>query len=258
LCLLSAILLGEMSRNVALALAEEEALDETLEMEQKHLQTRITSRTRGLQASTEVSRRISTILDTRELTETVVQQIQQAFNYYHVQLYQFTPDKQYLILTAATGTAGQELRRRKHRLATWRGLVGLAGGSGEPQLVDNVHNNPNWLPNELLTETVAELAVPILSGSEIIGVLDIQHNTLGNLDEDSIYVMQTIASQIAVAFQNALLYEQVEAQAQREELLEHISQRIRTATSTEEALKVAAIELTQALNLKRTEIKLGL
>lgn len=258
LCFLSAILLGEMSSNVAQALVEEQALDQTLEREQTHLQNRIANRTRGLQASTEVSRRISTILDTRELTETVVQQIQQAFNYYHVQLYQFTPDKQYLVLTAATGTAGQELRRRKHRLATWRGLVGLAGGSGEPQLVIDVRNDPNWLPNELLTETVAELAVPILSGSEIIGVLDIQHNTADSLDEDSIYVMQTIASQIAVAFQNAELYEQAERQAEREELLEHISQKIRAATTTEDVLKAAATELTQALQLKQAKIELKL
>lgn len=258
LAVLSAILLGEMSSNVAYALQTEEMLDQQLESEQNLLQTRIINRTRGLQASTEVSRRISTILDSSELAETVVQQIQQVFGYYHVQLYEFTPDKQYLKLTAATGTAGQEMLAHNHRLATWRGLVGQAGGSAEPQLVTNVQESHEWLPNPLLPDTVAELAVPVQSGDDTLGVLDIQHHEPGLLDEDTVYVMQTIASQVAVAFQNATLYEQVEAQARREKLLEHISQQIRTAASTEEALRVATTELAQALNLKRTEIKLGL
>lgn len=258
LCLLSTILLGEMSSNVAEALRVEEQLDRTLESEQIYLQTRIDKRTRGLQASTEVSRHISVILDSQQLAETVVQQIQRVFNYYHVQMYEFNADKQYLNLIAATGNAGAELRQRKHRLAAWRGLVGQAGGHGQPQLAIDTEGNSNWLPNPLLPETVAELAVPIFSGDEVIGVLDIQHNDRDSLDEETVYVMQTIASQVAVALQNAALYEQVETEAQQEAMLEQIGQKIRETTSTEEALRVAATELALALNLKRTHIKLGL
>ena len=258
LCLLATILLGEMSSNVAEALHAEEQIDRDLRSEQINLQERIAKRTRGLQASTEVSRRISVILDSQQLAETVVQQIQQAFSYYHVQLYQFDTSKQYLKLIAATGTIGEKMLQENYRQATWRGLIGQAGGSGEPQLAANIENNSQWLSNPLLSETVAELAVPIFSGNETIGVLDIQHNTLHSLDEETVYVMQTIASQIAVALQNASLYEQVEAQARQEELLEQIGKKIRNTSATEDALRVAATELALALNLKRTHIELGL
>jgi putative methionine-R-sulfoxide reductase with GAF domain len=258
LCLLSAILLSEMSSNVASAMEEEATLDRTLQQEQIILQARIQARTRGLQASTEVSRRISTILDTKELADTVVQQIQLAFGYYNVQLYTFDREKQYLNLVAATGSVGQEMLKNKHRQATWRGVIGQAGGSGQPQLVVNIANNPHWLPNPLLPDTVTELAVPILSGAEIIGVLDVQHNVPQSLDEDTVYTMQTISSQIAVAFQNAALYEQAEAQARREELLATISEKIQRASSTEEALQVTAQTLTETLKLRRTAIELGL
>jgi GAF domain-containing protein len=88
--------------------------------------------------------------------------------------------------------------------------------------------------------------------------LDVQHNVPQSLDEDTVYTMQTIASQIAVAFQNAALYEQAEAQARREELLATISEKIQRASSTEEALQVTAQTLTETLKLRRTAIELGL
>jgi GAF domain-containing protein len=258
LCMLSTTLLGELSANVGQALYAEAELDKALEQEQSLLQTRIANRTRGLQASTEVSRRISTILNSQELAETVVAQIKSGFSFYHVQLYQFDAEKQYLYLIAATGTAGEKLRQQRHRLAIWRGLVGHAGGSGEPVLVENVQENSDWVYNPDLPDTVSEVAIPVKSADEIIGVLDIQHNEEGRLDEDTVYVLQTIASQVAVSFQNADLYEQAEAQAQREALLDQISQKIQLATATDEVLRIATTELAQALNLKKAEIKLGL
>src|SRR6185503_20209515 len=62
--------------------------------------------------------------------------------------------------------------------------------------------------NEFLPDTRAELAIPLRVGDTIIGALDVQSKIRDTFEEDQLNVLQTMADQIAVAIQNALLYEE--------------------------------------------------
>jgi GAF domain-containing protein len=62
--------------------------------------------------------------------------------------------------------------------------------------------------NEFLPETLAELAIPLRVGETVIGALDVQSPIRDAFDDDQIAVLQTMADQIAVAIQNALLYQE--------------------------------------------------
>jgi GAF domain-containing protein len=114
-----------------------------------------------------------------------------------------------------------------HSLRQDQGLVGQAATTKEPVLISDVTQDANWLPNPLLPDTKAETAVPIIYGSTLLGVLDVQHNIVGGLTEEDVELLQSIAAQVAVALRNARLYEQSQQRAVQESIANQISLRIK-------------------------------
>jgi putative methionine-R-sulfoxide reductase with GAF domain len=220
------------------------------------LEQRVNERTRALRASIDVARHLSTILERDPLIDAVVHEVQAAFDYYHVHIYLFDDDQQHLKLVGGTGEAAQKMMSRGHRLALGQGLVGKAASENAIILSPNVREDKTWLPNPLLPETRAEIAVPIALAGTVIGVLDVQHHVANGLSATDSDLLQSVANQVATAFNNARIYEQVQRQAEREQLINRISQQIQQATSVEAVLQIATQELGEALDVERASIHL--
>lgn len=214
------------------------------------------SRATQLELIVRIVRRVSAILDRRELVGSVVDIIGETLDYYHVHVYLFDEQKRFLVLNAGTGEAGLKMALQGHRIALGKGLVGRAAESNLPVVVPDVSRDRGWLPNPLLPDTRAEVAVPIRRGERVLGVLDVQHDVTGALGHGDAEVLQTIADQVAVALENAELYEQVQHRVDQEVLLNSITQKIQQTSDVDDALRVAVRELGWALNGTQASVHL--
>ncbi|MBI5080842.1 MAG: GAF domain-containing protein [Chloroflexi bacterium] len=232
-------------------------LMERVQESRKFLEERVADRTKALAASAEVSRHLSTILDQFELVTQVVQQVQSAFNYYHAHIYLFDEARENLILVGGTGEAGETMLNNGHKITRGRGLVGRAAEFNIPVLVPDVSRESQWLPNPLLPDTKAEAAVPIAVADRVLGVLDIQHNVRNGLTQDDVDLLLSIANQTAIALQNTRALTQAQRQADYENLINAITQKIRATTTVEDAMQVAVRELGRATMAPRTTVRLN-
>jgi len=222
-----------------------QGLDRSIEVHMKALET-----------STEISRRLSATHDQNQMVREVVVQLQSAFGYYHVHIYLFDETGDNLVLVGGTGNVGRTMLAAGHKLSKGQGLVGRAAVDNQIVLIPDVFEAPGWLPNSLLPETKAELAVPIAIGHDVLGVLDVQHNFIEGLSEIDSKLMQAVSAQLAVAMQNARAFAKTQRLAERESLLASLNQRIQSAGSVEDVLQVAVTELNRALGARRSKVEL--
>ncbi len=219
------------------------------------LEQRVQERTAALVTSAEVGRRLGTFLEEAELVRAVVQQVQNAFHYYHVHIYLLDREKKNLLMAGGTGEAGQTMLARGHKIAVGKGLVGRAASMKQVHLVPDVQQDPSWLPNPLLPDTQAEIAVPIIYNEEVLGVLDVQQNIVNGLSDNDVDLLQSIATQVAIALRNARLYAETQRQVEKEALLNEINQKILRTTDVNSALQVAIRELGRATNASQVKVR---
>jgi GAF domain-containing protein len=143
-------------------------------------------------------------------------------------------------------------------LAQERSLVARAARTRQAVIVNDVRSEEGWLPNPLLPDTASEMAVPLVIGDQVLGVLDVQSDRINAFSEEDANIQNTLASQVATALQNARSFSQAQRQAERETMLNVISQKIQSATTVEAVLQIAARELGHALGAPMTMAQLSM
>jgi len=218
------------------------------------LEQRVAERTKALATSTEVSRRLSTILDEKQLVTEVVEQVHGAFNYYHAHIYLFNESGDELILAGGSGEAGQTMLAQGHKISRGKGLVGRSAETNAPVLVSDTSKNPDWLPNPLLPETRSEVAVPITIGDKVLGVLDVQHNITDGLKQEDVDLLGSLATQVAIALQNSRQFQISQKVARELEMVANISTSTATFTNADSLLQEVVDQTKKAFSLYHAHI----
>ncbi len=174
------------------------------------LEERVADRTQRLEIVATLGERLNTILDPADLLQEVVNQVKQNFGYYHTHIYLLDETRENLVVTAGTGSAGQEMVTKGHHISmdAAKSLVATAARSRKIVATADVQAAEDWLPNPLLPETRSEMTVPIMKENEVIGVLDVQADRVAGLDESDASLLRSVANQVAVALANARLFKQ--------------------------------------------------
>lgn len=192
------------------------------------LEQRVTARTQRLELIASLSERLSAILDLDRLLDELVNRVKEQFDYYHAHVYIIDDERQSLVVAAGAGEAGAKMKEERHRISldAPTSLVARAARTHEVVRVDNVREADDWLPNPLLPDTYSEMAVPIVLEGQVVGVLDVQDDAIGGLDESDASLLRSLANQVAVAIRNARLFSEVEtALAEARELQERYVER---------------------------------
>ena len=174
------------------------------------MQASLERRGRQVQTGTEVAQEIAAATALDELYHRVVVLIKERFDYYHAQIFRYEPALGAVVLVTSYGEAGRALLAEGHRLAMGRGVVGVAAAIGRPVLASDVTRDKDWVPNPHLPETKGELAVPIRLGDEVLGILDVQSETVGALTEEDQLLLEGLCGQIAIAIEYTRLRQEMQ------------------------------------------------
>jgi sigma-B regulation protein RsbU (phosphoserine phosphatase) len=183
-------------------------------IENARLYTRVSRQARQLTLLTEISRELTSILNVDQLLQRIADLVTRIIDF---QMFS-------ILLLDPTGTVLQhrfslrfnESVHLKHEIPLGQGLVGYAAQFGQAVLVPDVSKDPRYIKAN--PETRSELCIPLIYKDKVIGVLDIEHTRRGYFNEDHVRIMTTMAAQVAIAIENATLYERIARQEQR---LEH-------------------------------------
>ncbi len=162
--------------------------------------------------TTQIAQRISRRTALADLLNSAVEEIHERYSdIYHVQIFLIDETTREAVLAASTGEIGQRLLERGHRLSIGsQSVIGSVTAVGEAVIArsgspDGIHRR-----NELLPETEAEAAFPLKIGETVIGALDLQSRIRSAFDPDDMPIFQSLADSIALAIDNARLFEQTE------------------------------------------------
>jgi putative methionine-R-sulfoxide reductase with GAF domain len=222
------------------------------------LEQRVAARTKDLATVAEVGTATATILETNRLLQEVVDLTKERFNLYHSHIYLLDEAGENLVLASGAGEPGRQMKAKglSIPLSREQSLVARAARERKGVIVNDVTLAPDFLPNALLPNTRAELAVPMLVGGNLIGVFDIQSDQVGRFAESDANIQTTLAAQIATSIQNVRAFEQSKAQANLETLVNTIGQKIQRTGTVEETLQTAVREIGLALGSSRVSVSL--
>ncbi len=180
-------------------------------IENARLYARVSRQAQTLTVLNEISAELTSILDLDPLLARVGQLLRRLIDYQMFSIMLLDSKGETLITRYAWrfGYAHAPLRR----IPITSGLVGAAVREWRPINVPDVNKDPRYLP--MNPETRSELIVPLFHKGRIIGVLDLEHTRTGFFNEEHARTLTTMAAQVAIAIENARLYQAVRRQEQQ-------------------------------------------
>lgn len=158
----------------------------------------------------EVSRQITAVQPLNDLFQQLANLVRDTFGYYAVNIFTIEKNSKQLLLGASSASTFKNVR-----LNWGQGLVGWSAQHGEMVHVRDVRTDERYLQSAALKDTLSEVAVPLSIEHQVLGVLDIQSNTLDAFTDSDLKTLDALGHQLAIAIQESLTYHQERKQSER-------------------------------------------
>lgn len=164
-------------------------------------------RSKLLQAVADVGKAVTSFRELSELLQQTAHLIHENFGYYHVGIFLLDDHKEYATLAASNSEGGRRMLERKHQLKVGEtSIVGYVTKNAQARIALDVGKDAVFFDNPDLPETRSEMALPLVAGGQTLGALDVQSAEPEAFSEEDISTLQILAEQIAIAIQNANLF----------------------------------------------------
>jgi sigma-B regulation protein RsbU (phosphoserine phosphatase) len=180
-------------------------------IENARLYTQTTRQTRTLLLLNEIAQELTSILNLDELLKRIAELLNRIIDYqmFSILLLDATGEK----LQHRFSLRFQENIHLKHDVPLGLGIVGHAAQHKHAVLARDVSKDARYIAAN--PETRSELAVPLIYKDKVIGVLDLEHTKRNFFTDDHQRTITTLAAQVAIAIENARLYEEIAKQESR-------------------------------------------
>lgn len=174
-------------------------------IENARLYRRTARQARALQLLNEISRELSSVLVLNELLRKIGTLTKRLIDYHRFSI--LLADEQTQSLKTVISLRRDERMPEMTTIPFGRGLVGAAASARQPVVVPEVSRDPRYIPGN--PETRSELVVPLIYRDRVIGVVDLESPQPSYFTDEHVRILSTLAPQMAIAIENARLYEQV-------------------------------------------------
>jgi GAF domain-containing protein len=185
-----------------------------LEKDQEYLQQHsqeLERRSVQIRTAADISRSISSVLTLQKLLREAVTLILERFNLYYAGIFTLDEGNRYAVLRAGTGDAGQAMILSQHKLPIAESsMIGWAIMHRQARIALDIGQEAVRFANPLLPNTRSELALPLISKDKAIGALTVQSEKPEAFDQEDIIILQNIADTLAIAIENARLFEETQ------------------------------------------------
>ena len=180
-------------------------------IENARLYARVSRQAQTLTVLNEIAIELTSILDLDPLLERIGQLLRRLIDYQMFSIMLLDEKGETLITRYAWRFGYAHAPRR--RIPITAGLVGAAVREWRVINVPDVRKDPRYL--EMNPETRSEMIVPLFYKGRVIGVLDLEHTRTSFFNEEHERMLTTLAAQMAIAIENARLYQAVRRQEQQ-------------------------------------------
>lgn len=213
---------------------EERVAERTAEV--KTINAVLSRRAIQLETSRQVAQQIISILDLDALLERVVSLIQSQFGYSFVGVWLVNVARGELVLRAGTDLRARRFQDKGVAIPLEApSFSASVYRAGKARVVQNVGEFPDFWNAPALPPLAAELGLPLLIGAQVVGVLNIGGDQVGQFVEEEIGVLQGLADQLAIAIRNAQLYQAEKRRRKLTELLEQTGRELTSSLDMHEA-----------------------
>jgi K+-sensing histidine kinase KdpD len=216
-------LVGQVANQLSVAI-DNAQLFRQVESYAAELEQRVEERTeqvarehRRMQSLLQITTELSASLDLDMVLNRTLDVINASIGAEHSSLLLLQSETPTLFLRAGKGYIGEVAKGgQQASLMRSEGLAGWVIHNRQPVLIDDTQTDPRWVQRTDMTRMHrSAMAVPLLVGEEILGVLMLYHRQVQAFSADQLEMMQATAKQIAIALNNAQLYGLIRDQAER-------------------------------------------